>query len=190
MANHKERKGIAVYAFAKKMRVSDNAVRSRIRNGRLAKAVHEDGSLDEELATALWNREPPARRKHLPVPLARRRAAIKEEGEHGKAEYEIKLERMEVALETEKIQLEKLRQTTVDREDVRQAARAFGRAHRDAMLNFAPRFGPAIAAKIGCDAASLIAALDAGMREALLETVGIPVPFHAPDDPSLKEDQA
>jgi len=37
--------------------------------------------------------------------------------------------------------------------------------------------GAAIAARVGCDPAILIAELDAAMRQALLEAVGIPVPF-------------
>ncbi|RCL03056.1 MAG: hypothetical protein JSC189_000467 [Candidatus Tokpelaia sp. JSC189] len=102
-----------------KMRVSDNVVRCRIRNGRLAEAVFDDDSLDEEVATALWKRELPKRRKQLLSPPAQRKAVIKEEGETGKSEYEIKFERMRIALESESINLEKLRQTTVEREEVR-----------------------------------------------------------------------
>ncbi len=43
---------------------------------------------------------------------------------------------MQVTLESEKIALERLRETTVDREEVKRAAREFGRAHRNAMLSF------------------------------------------------------
>ncbi len=43
---------------------------------------------------------------------------------------------MQVALESEKIVLERLRETTVDREKIKREAREFGRAHRDAMFNF------------------------------------------------------
>ncbi len=90
---------------------------------------------------------------------------------------------MQVALESEKIALERLRETTVDREEVKRAAREFGRAHRDAMLNFPHRFGASIAAQVGCDAASLIGAIDYYMRKALLEAVHIPVPYHDPQPP-------
>jgi len=63
-------------------------------------------------------------------------------------------------------------------EDVKRAARSFGRAHRDSMLGFANRYGASIAARIGCEPAHLIGELEARMREALLEAVGIPVPFN------------
>jgi len=78
--------------------------------------------------------------------------------------------------------LERDRGTYVSRDEVRRAAQAFGRAHRDQMLNFANRFGPGIAAAAGCDAATLIGLIDARMREALLESVGIHVPFQGDGD--------
>ena len=184
----KHRQGIAVYAFAKKMRVSDNAVRSRIKSGRLAEAVFDDGSLNEEIATALWEQNAPKRRKVDPVPPSQRKAKIAARAKEAGNEYAIKLQRMQIALETEKINLEKLKNSTVDREEVRRAARAFGRAHRDAMTNFASRFGAGIAAEAGCDAATLIGLIDARMREALLEAIDIPVPFHEPREPALDGD--
>lgn len=64
------------------------------------------------------------------------------------------------------------------REDVKHAARAFGRAHRDAMLNFANRYGASIAAKVGCNPVLLTNQIEANMRLALTETVGIPVPYN------------
>ncbi|ADP71277.1 hypothetical protein Rvan_2049 [Rhodomicrobium vannielii ATCC 17100] len=78
--------------------------------------------------------------------------------------------------------LERERGTYVSRDEVRRAAQAFGRGHRDQMLNFANRFGPGIAAAAGCDAATLIGLIDARMREALLESVGISVPFQGDRD--------
>lgn len=81
--------------------------------------------------------------------------------------------------------LERERTAYVPREEVRLAARAFGRAHRDQMLNFANRYGAGIAAAAGCDAATLIGLIDAQMREALRESIGIPVPFHTPDERAL-----
>jgi len=75
------------------------------------------------------------------------------------------------------------------KEEVRTAARGFGRAHRDQMLNFASRYGAGIAAAAGCDAATLIGLIDAKMREALQESLGIPVPFHSPNDPELDDNE-
>jgi len=83
----------------------------------------------------------------------------------------IQAERTKFALEIEKGRY-------VLTEEVKRAARAFGRAHRDAMLGFANRYGASIAARVGCEPALLIGELEARMREALLEAVGIPVPFN------------
>lgn len=88
--------------------------------------------------------------------------------------------RAELALEREV-------RSYVTREEVAAAARAFGRGHRDAMLNFASRYGAGIAAAAGCDPATLIGLIDARMREALREAVGIPVPFQKPGDPPTYE---
>ncbi len=169
----KHREGLSVRAFAKKMRVSPNAVVSRIKTGKFDAALFEDGSINEALATAIWNQNP-TKKAH------QKSAQIKQDSVKAANEFEIKLERMQVALAKEKIALEKLRETTVDREEVRKEAWNFGRAHRDTMLNFAYRFGAEIAAQVGCDAASLIGAIDHHMRKALMENV-VPVSFHDPD---------
>uniref|UniRef100_UPI0035D00013 hypothetical protein n=1 Tax=Bartonella sp. TS25HLJMH TaxID=3243576 RepID=UPI0035D00013 len=180
------RKGLSVRAFAKKMGVSHNAVVSRIKTGKFDAALFEDGSVNEALATSIWNENPTKRPASLLAPDGQPRTKIKQASTDGANEYKIKLERMQVALESEKIALERLRETTVDREEMKKAAREFGRAHRDAMLNFPHRFGASIAAQVGCDAASLIGAIDYYMRTALLEAVNIPVPFHDPHSPELE----
>ncbi|WP_375678000.1 hypothetical protein [Bartonella sp. AP72JLCBS] len=184
--NKKTRKGLSVRAFAKKIGVSHNAVVSRFKTGKFDKALFEDGSVNEALATSIWNENPTKRPAPFLAPDGQPRTKIKQASTEGANEYKIKLERMQVALESEKIALERLRETTVDREEVKRAAREFGRAHRDAMLNFPHRFGASIAAQVGCDAASLIGAIDYYMRTALLEAVNIPVPFHDPHSPELE----
>ncbi|WP_332060817.1 hypothetical protein [Bartonella sp. CB74] len=179
--NKKGREGISVRAFAKKMGVSPNAVVSRFKTGKFDEALFADGSVNETVARAIWNKNPTKRLQSASQPYAK----IKQNSMDGANEYEIKLKRMQVALESEQIALERLRETTVDREEVKKAAHDFGKAHRDAMLNFPHRFGASIAAQIGCDAASLIGAIDYYMRKALLEAVDIPVPYH--DDLSTSE---
>ncbi|WP_035008194.1 hypothetical protein [Candidatus Bartonella washoeensis] len=182
--NKKHRHGLSVRAFAKKMCVSPNAVVSRFKTGKFDAALFEDGSVNETLATAIWNENPTKRPAPLLASDGQRRTKIKQASTDGANEYKIKLERMQVALAKEKIALEKLRETTVDREEVRKEAWNFGRAHRDTMLNFAYRFGAEIAAQVGCDAASLIGAIDHHMRKALMENV-VPVSFH---DPNILEE--
>ncbi len=145
----KSRKGLSLRAFAKKMRVSPNAVVSRFKTGKFDTALFEDGSVNEALATAIWNENPTKRPTPFLAPDGQPRTKIKQISSEGANEYKIKLERMQVALESEKIALERLRETTVDREEVKRAAREFGRAHRDAMLNFPHRFGAALLHRLG-----------------------------------------
>uniref|UniRef100_UPI0035CFB25A helix-turn-helix domain-containing protein n=1 Tax=Bartonella sp. MM55XZML TaxID=3243552 RepID=UPI0035CFB25A len=57
----KTRKGISLRAFAKKMGVSPNAVASRFKTGKFDAALFEDGSVNEALATAIWNENPTKR---------------------------------------------------------------------------------------------------------------------------------
>lgn len=162
--------------FAKRMQVHESTVRDRIKNGRLAEAVHPDGSLEEEVAERLWVENADiARRKRVLTPPRNRKARIAEKAEEGADAYAVKVERMRVALKSEMLKLEQLRGTTVDRGEVRRAARAYGKALRDPMLAFAARFGPSIAAAAGCDPATLIAAIDARMHDALRETLPLPV---------------
>ncbi|WP_455478694.1 hypothetical protein V3565_02220 [Bartonella sp. B10] len=181
--NKKGRQGISVRSFAKKMGVSANAVVSRFKTGKFDEAIFADGSVNEAVARAIWGKNPTKRSQSFLASAGQPCAKIKKDSADGASEYEIKLKRMQVALESEQIALERLRETTVDREEMKKAAREFGKAHRDAMLNFPHRFGASIAAQVGCDAASLVGAIDYYMRKALLEAIHIPVPFHDPSAP-------
>ncbi len=171
----KVRQGIAVFAFARKMGVGDTAVRSRIRSGRLAAAVHPDGSLDEELATRLWIENVDlARRRKVLTPPADQKARIAEDAEEAGDAYALKIERMRVALDTERLKLEQLRGTAIDRDEARKAVRAFARAWRDLVLNFPSRNGAAIAAKVRCNSSLLIGILEAELRDMLRAGVKVP----------------
>lgn len=170
----KKRQGVSVFAFAKAIGVSDNAVRDRIKRGSLADAVFDDGSLDEEKARVLWfaNANPNRMRA-----AKEKKPAAAEQAEQGRSEFELKLDRMEVDLDAARLNLEKLRGSTVDKEAARRAVRQFARNHRDHMLRFAARHGPAIAADLGVDAAALVSLLEARIRDALVEASENPIPF-------------
>ena len=176
------RQGISVRAFARQMKVGDNAVRSRIKNGRLADAVLDDGSLDEDLARTLWITNADLSRVRLRDKDKTDKSKLKREAEDGKDEYDIKLKRMEIALETEQINLEKLKNSTIDLDEAKRAVRTLMRMHRDTMLNFANRHGPAIAAEIGVPAAALVGLLEARIRDALNEGADQPLPFDEPPE--------
>ncbi|MBA9083500.1 MULTISPECIES: hypothetical protein [Bartonella] len=184
--NKKNRQGLSVRAFAKKMGVYPNAVVARFKTGKFDEAIYDDGSINEELATALWN-ENPTKQAYIVGDDGKPRTKTKQDSIEGANEHKIKLQRMQVALESETIDLEQKKETTLDREKVKREAHNFGRAYRDIMLHFPHRYGARIAAKVKCDAASLIGAIDHYIREALQEIIKVPVPFHDADTPDHKE---
>ncbi len=65
----------------------------------------------------------------------------------------------------------------IDREGARRATVAFARLYRDALLNFASRQGPALAAEWGVDARVVVAGLDAELRKLLMEISREPMPL-------------
>ncbi|TIX06062.1 MAG: hypothetical protein E5V57_07585, partial [Mesorhizobium sp.] len=73
------------------------------------------------------------------------------EGAEETSEYDLKVERMQVDLEAAKINLERLKETTVDKEEARRAIRSLMRVFRAAMLNFANRYASDIAAEVEAD---------------------------------------
>jgi hypothetical protein len=77
------------------------------------------------------------------------------------------------------IELGKARGDVIPLETARQTVRVFARLHRDAMLNFANRYGPAIAGVVSVPASILVAEIDARMRDALNEALEVPMPFEA-----------
>lgn len=167
----KKPEGISRNAFAKKVGVTPAAVRQRIERGRLAGAVLPDGSLDEAVATRLWEDNAAHRMK--------RGTARKEDIEKRESEFKINSRLLEIKLETSEIELTKLKESTIDREQARIAGRAAMRALRDHMLNFANRYGASIAAELGTDPGTTMGLIDAKMRLALGEISNTPNPYAA-----------
>lgn len=64
----------------------------------------------------------------------------------------------------------------IDKDGARRAVVAFTRIYRDAVLNFASRQGPALAAEWGIDARVVVAGLDAELRKMLVELARQPLP--------------
>lgn len=75
-------------------------------------------------------------------------------------------------------ELLKLQGAVIDKETAKRAVRASFRLLRDTVLNFPNRYGPVIAAEVGCDPRQLIIALDTRLRLMLTEMADSPVPFH------------
>lgn len=109
------------------------------------------------------------------------------EGEDGGGETLIaaKLRLLNAQAEIAELEARKRRGEVVDREEARRAVRAFGRAIRDIILAFPNRYGAGIAAELKVAPATLMAALEASLREMLLEGLALPAPYHKPTEPHV-----
>ncbi|MGO8269260.1 hypothetical protein ACC862_24160 [Rhizobium ruizarguesonis] len=178
--------GVSVRDFAESLGVTYEAVMKRTKAGKFSPdAFHEDGSLDEEVARVDWfaNTNPnrtQAKPGDRPKPPRKNAAQHGADAEEKRGEFLIKLERAEVALEKERIELANLKRTHMPADEARRAVRTMMRMHRDHMLNFANRHGPAIAAEVGVSAAALVGLLEARIRDALNDAADQPLPFDTP----------
>ncbi|WP_336279228.1 hypothetical protein [Bartonella sp. CB175] len=176
----KDRKGISTNAFAKKMGVHFNAVRSRVEKGYLDEALYPDGSLNEDIATKVWLQissvDAIAKAKRANPNLITTDSVIDQELDQNTiSSANLKKKLIDIALA--KVELTEKQRTTVKLADVRKAARSFARSHRDAALAFPARYGAEIAAEVSIDPAILIPVLEKFVRSSLTEALNIPEPF-------------
>ena len=185
----RQQQGISVKEFAASVGVTYEAVVKRVKAGKFSGgAFYPDGSMDEAVARVDWfaNSNPSRMRAtdaKRPPPPPKSMAEHNADADEKRGEYHIKLERAEVALEKERIELANLKKTHMPVEDARRAVRELMRMHRDAILNFANRHGPAIAAELGVPAPALIGMLEARLRDALKEAADEKLPFETTVDP-------
>lgn len=179
MGRRKNLEGISLAAFAREMGVTPNAVRQRVQRGSLAGAILADGSVDAVKARVQWfaNSNPNQQRRKPAAKTSKLREAA--EGAQENSEYDLKVERMAVDLEAAKINLERLKEATVDREEARRAIRSLMLVFRAAMLNFANRHASDIAAEVEADPVRLAGALEGYMRVALAELAKTRAPLDA-----------
>ncbi|MER9003322.1 hypothetical protein NKI15_06795 [Mesorhizobium sp. M0862] len=179
MGGRKKLDGISLAAFAREMGVTPNAVRQRVQRGSLAGSIFPDGSVDSVAARVQWfaNSNPNQQRRKPAAKTSKLREAA--EGAEETSEYDLKVERMQVDLEAAKINLERLKETTVDREEARRAIRSLMRVFRAAMLNFANRYASDIAAVVEADPVQLAGTLEEHMRLALAELSKTRAPMEA-----------
>lgn len=161
--------GMSQRGFARKMGVTVSSVQQKLKNGRISEALLPDGSLDEAVATRLWE-------ENTAHQMKRERTA-RDESRAREGEYKIKLRQMQVDLETAEEKLKALKGATVAKSDAVVVIRALMRGHRDNFLNFAARRGPSLAARFGLKPGEFIVALDAEIRAALIEFADGPNPF-------------
>lgn len=167
---------MSINAFAKEMGVTHRAVTQRIEKGRMAGAVLPDGSLDPEKAREAWINHTDPTKRNGPPPKAYQDA----QGALAGGEYQVKLAKARIDLETAEIHLSKLRESTIDKAEAARAARALMRGFRDHMLNFANRHGPDIAAELGIEPGRLTGLIESHVRVALGEFADGPNPFGQP----------
>lgn len=166
--------GISVREFARQQGVDESAIRQAVKNGRLADAVYDDGSIDEVRARVLWLKTRDTSRQKG---VAKRASKNAENAAKARGLNDVKFDKLEVDLETARLELSVLKRESIPYSEARRALAAFMRMHRDMSLRFAVRYGPAIAAELGCDEGALIIALSARMREALNEAADNARPF-------------
>ncbi|WP_455475350.1 hypothetical protein [Bartonella sp. B17] len=175
----KGRKGISTNAFAKKMGVHFNAVRSRIEKGYLDEALYPDNSLNEDMATKVWLQissvDAIAKAKRANPNFITDNVIDQELDQNTISSANLKKKLIDIALA--KVELTEKQRTTVKLADVRKAARNFARSHRDAVLAFPARYGAEIAAEVSIDPAILIPVLEKFVRSSLTEALNIPEPF-------------
>ncbi|QKC89991.1 hypothetical protein EB230_17435 [Mesorhizobium sp. NZP2234] len=150
-----------------------------MQRGSLAGSIFPDGSVDSVAARVQWfaNSNPNQQRRKV-VPKTSKLFKSGEEATEN-SEYDLKVERMQVDLEAAKINLERLKETTVDREEARRAIRSLMRVFRAAMLNFANRYASDISAVVEADPVQLAGALEEHMRLALAELAKTRAPMDA-----------
>ena len=166
--------GISVREFARQQGVNESAIRQAVKTGRLADAVYDDGSLDAVRARVLWLKtRDTSRQKQSSV----RSSKLADDASKARGLNDVKFDKLEVDLETARLELAVLKRESIAYSDARRALAAFMRMHRDMSLRFAVRYGPAIAAEVGCDEGELIIALSVRMREALNEAADNARPF-------------
>jgi hypothetical protein len=166
-------KGVSAADFAKSVGITYEAIMKRVKAGKFSpEAFHDDGSFDEEVARVDFfaNTNPnriQARPGDRPKAPRKNPTQHSDEANEKRSEFVIKLERAEVALEKEQLELANLKRTHMPADEAKRAVRTLMRAHRDHILNFANRHGPAIAAEIGVAAPLLVGLLESRLREAI-----------------------
>lgn len=105
----------------------------------------------------------------------------KAKGKEPASLIERRIELLGIQIERGKLALASEQRESIPYSEARRALAAFMRMHRDMSLRFAVRYGPAIAAELGCDEDALIIALEMRMREAMNEAFENARPFPRKD---------
>lgn len=168
--------GISIRAYARHRGVSDAAVRKAITAGRVTPEA--DGTIDVDRADREW-----ARNSEAPRTGTRQSAvkvAVPETGgsandapvglpSGGTSLLQARTVNEVVKAQTNKVRLARLKGELVDRSQAIAHVFKLARSERDAWLNWPARVSAQMAAKLEVDAHTMHIALEAAVREHLLE---------------------
>jgi len=166
--------GISIRAYARHRGVSDTAVHKAIRTGRITPEA--DGTIDPDRADRDWTRnsEPPKAgtgSRTVKVRVAEDPAPNLATGlpAGGTTLVQARTVNEVVKAQTNKVRLARLKGELVDRHQAIAHVFKLARTERDAWLNWPARISAQMAARLGGEAHTLHAALDAAVREHLAE---------------------
>ena len=166
--------GLSIRAYARHRGVSDTAVHKAIRAGRITPEA--DGTIDPERADRDWAknsdspREGTARRAET-VPVKEPTSEPVTPAFHtgGTSLLQARTVNEVVKAQTNKVRLAQLKGDLVDRAQAIAQVFKLARAERDAWLNWPARVSAQMASQLSVDAHTLHVALEAAVREHLLE---------------------
>lgn len=157
---------VSITEFARRVGVSEAAVRKGIKNGRIRASA--PGQIDASTQVAAWEKN---RDLSKVTTTMGRRPTVSTPETSDAAEGYGRLKSANLALDL-RIKQEEYRQLIgelVERQAIKSAVTTYARLIRDKMTNFGNRYGANIAAEIGADPKVVMAALDKFMRLQLEE---------------------
>lgn len=161
--------GLSIRAYARHRGVSDTAVHKAIRSGRITPEA--DGTIDAARADEEWAKNTEAIR-----PGTRQRAMTAKALADGDAPsggstslLQARTVNEVVKAQTNKLRLARLKGELVDRNQAIAQVFKLARTERDAWLNWPARVSAQMAAELGVDPHQLHVALEAAVRQHLME---------------------
>lgn len=161
--------GLSIRAYARHRGVSDTAVHKAIRSGRITPEA--DGTIDAARADEEWAKNTEAIR-----PGTRQRAVTAKASADGDAPsggstslLQARTVNEVVKAQTNKLRLARLKGELVDRNQAIAQVFKLARTERDAWLNWPARVSAQMAAELGVDPHQLHVALEAAVRQHLME---------------------
>ena len=165
--------GLSIRAYARHRGVSDTAVHKAIRAGRITPEA--DGSVDADRADREWAKNtdtPKAGTAHRAETVAPKESVEPPApilAAAGTSLLQARTVNEVVKAQTNKVRLARLKGDLVDRSQAIAHVYRLARTERDAWLNWPARISAQMAAKLEIDAHALHVALEASVREHLME---------------------